>query len=307
PFARRARKGRARCADGSSVSVAVRVIVPVRRGLDGRPHGDRLRGREPQGEGDGVAGGRLALQVHQHQVEPAGAQFELAARGDGELLLLLHRAFRRGAVHGHVARDVAGHRGQLVGLRPGVRDGEVSGGHVVQRGFGHVGARHRQPRAVRRGVARGRAGRRARRRRGDDREGRGGGRAPHASPLTSPGSSAENCSVVAPDVKITWALSSDGENASTCPPWVAVTVPSSFSTGFSTATPTERAAFLIASKSPVSPMKRSSNAWSHLCTRLGLSRAGSVVTKTTRTRSWSASGSFFTAVARSASVVGHTS
>ncbi len=71
--------------------------------------------------------------------------------------------------------------------------------------------------------------------------------------------------------------------------------------------PRLRAAFWIGAKSPLSPMKCESNAASHACSRFGVSRAGSVVTKITRSFRCSASGSFFTALAMSAIVVGHTS
>lgn len=104
-----------------------------------------------------------------------------------------------------------------------------------------------------------------------------------------------------------WTWSSAGENAKTCAPCVTFQLPSAFLTGLSTETPTLRAAFWTAEKSPLSPMNRSSNALSHWCRRLGVSRPGSVVTKTTRSLSWSAAGSFLTALAMSAMVVGHTS
>ena len=63
----------------------------------------------------------------------------------------------------------------------------------------------------------------------------------------------------------------------------------------------------MVAKSPVRPMKDGSWPLSHLPSEAGVSRSGSVVTKTTWSLSWSALGSDFLATAMLPMVSGQTS
>lgn len=105
----------------------------------------------------------------------------------------------------------------------------------------------------------------------------------------------------------TYPLSVFGENAMTCEPCIETTVPSFSFFGASMPMPICRAPAWMAEKSPVSPMKEGSCALSQLPREAGVSRSGSVVTKTTRSLSWSALGRDFLATAMLLMMSGQTS
>lgn len=86
------------------------------------------------------------------------------------------------------------------------------------------------------------------------------------------------------------------------------TLPSVPFFGGSMPMPICRAPAWMAAKSPVRPVKEESPAaGSHLASSAGVSRSGSVVTKTTWSLSWSALGSCFLAMAMLLIVMGQTS
>lgn len=74
-------------------------------------------------------------------------------------------------------------------------------------------------------------------------------------------------------------------------PCIETTVPSFSFFGASMPMPICRAPAWMVGKSPVRPVKEGSWAESHLPSEAGVSRSGSVVTKTTWSFSWSALGS----------------
>lgn len=80
-------------------------------------------------------------------------------------------------------------------------------------------------------------------------------------------------------------------------PCIETTVPSFSFFGASTPMPIWRAPAWMVGKSPVRPMKDGSWALSQLSSEDGVSRSGSVVTKTTWSLSWSALGRDFLAMA----------
>lgn len=98
-----------------------------------------------------------------------------------------------------------------------------------------------------------------------------------------------------------------GENAITWAPCIETTVPSFSFFGGSMPMPICRAPAWMVGKSPVRPVKPGSCALSQLPRDAGVSRSGSVVTKTTRSFSWSASGRARLATAMLLMVSGQTS
>lgn len=93
----------------------------------------------------------------------------------------------------------------------------------------------------------------------------------------------------------------------TCAPCIETTVPSFSFFGGSMPMPICRAPAWMVGKSPVRPVKSGSWALSQLPRDAGVSRSGSVVTKTTWSLSWSALGSARLATAMLLMVSGHTS
>lgn len=98
-----------------------------------------------------------------------------------------------------------------------------------------------------------------------------------------------------------------GEKATTWVPCVETILPFLSLCGGSMVMPTERAAVWMAVKSPDSPTTCGSMPLSQVPRAAGVSRAGSVVTNTTRSRSCSALGSCFLATAMLFIVSGQTS
>lgn len=90
-------------------------------------------------------------------------------------------------------------------------------------------------------------------------------------------------------------------------PCMETTLPSASFLAASIPMPSVRAVAWMVAKSPVSPVNAGSWALSHAPRDSGVSRSGSVVTKTTWSLSWSALGSAFLATAMLLIVRGHTS
>lgn len=105
----------------------------------------------------------------------------------------------------------------------------------------------------------------------------------------------------------TYPLSVFGEKAMTCDPCIETTVPSFSFFGGSMPMPIWRAPAWMVGKSPVRPMKEASWALSQLPSEDGVSRSGSVVTKTTWSLSWSVLGRDFLAMAMLLMMSGQTS
>lgn len=81
-----------------------------------------------------------------------------------------------------------------------------------------------------------------------------------------------------------------GEKATTCAPCIETGLPFLSFVAGSIPMPIWRAPAWMVGKSPVRPVKVGSWALSHLPSEAGVSRSGSVVTKTTWSLSWSALG-----------------